>query len=73
MEVLFSLGSQAWEWATFIKGDYGAVETKGGQIVQFVDKEGERVALRDFAAIQQLKELSKHEENGIWFKSESEH
>ena len=23
------VGSQAWEWATFIKGDYGAVQTKG--------------------------------------------
>ena len=22
------VGSQAWEWATFIKGDYGAVQTK---------------------------------------------
>jgi cytochrome c oxidase subunit 3 len=25
------VGSQAWEWATFIKGDYGALETKGGR------------------------------------------
>ena len=29
------VGSQAWEWATFIKGDYGAVKTKGGNILQF--------------------------------------
>ena len=34
---LIFVGSQAWEWATFIKGDYGAVETKGGKIVQFLD------------------------------------
>ena len=31
------VGSQAWEWATFIKGDYGAVQTKGGNILQFVE------------------------------------
>ena len=27
------VGSQAWEWETFIKGDYGALETKGGNIL----------------------------------------
>ena len=29
------VGSQAWEWKTFIQGDYGAVQTKGGNILQF--------------------------------------
>ena len=29
------VGSQAWEWANFIRGEYGALETKGGQIIQF--------------------------------------
>ncbi|MEH6763860.1 cytochrome c oxidase subunit 3 [Aequorivita antarctica] len=67
------LGSQAWEWATFIKGDYGAIETKGGQIVQFLDKEGERVALRDFAAVASGERTEQSKENGIWFKSESEY
>ena len=43
------LGSQAWEWKNFISGTYGAVETKGGEILQFVDKDGKRVALGDFA------------------------
>ena len=33
------VSSQAWEWATFIKGDYGAVKTKGGEILQFLDSE----------------------------------
>ena len=32
---LIFVGSQAWEWNTFIKGDYGAVQTKGGNILQF--------------------------------------
>ncbi|MDR7209178.1 cytochrome c oxidase subunit 3 [Flavobacterium piscis] len=43
------VGSQAWEWKNFIKGEYGAVETSGGSLLQFVDKEGHRVALADFA------------------------
>ncbi len=43
------LGSQAWEWKNFISGTYGAVETKGGEILQFVDKDGKRLALADFA------------------------
>ena len=33
------LGSQAWEWKNFINGQYGAVETRGGQILQFVNAE----------------------------------
>ncbi len=44
------VGSQAWEWKNFIKGEYGALETKGGQILQFMDAEtGKRVALEAFA------------------------
>jgi len=43
------VGSQAWEWKNFIKGEYGAVETTGGSLLQFVDKDGKRVALADFA------------------------
>ncbi|RTY85789.1 cytochrome c oxidase subunit 3 [Flavobacterium sp. RSP15] len=47
---LIFVGSQAWEWKNFIKGEYGAIETKGGSLLQFVDKDGNRVALADFAA-----------------------
>ena len=47
---LIFLGSQAWEWKNFIKGEFGAIETKGGSLLQFVDKEGHRVAIADFAA-----------------------
>lgn len=46
---LIFVGSQAWEWKNFIKGEYGAVETVGGSLLQFVDKEGHRVAIADFA------------------------
>ncbi len=70
---LIFLGSQAWEWATFIKGDYGAVETKGGQIIQFLDTQGERVALRDFAAMAAGERTEQTRENGIWYKEESEY
>ena len=46
---LIFVGSQAWEWKNFIKGEYGAVETVGGSLLQFGDKDGKRVALADFA------------------------
>lgn len=42
------VGSQAWEWKNFIKGEYGAIETHGGSILQFMDKNGHRVKLEQF-------------------------
>jgi len=62
------LGSQAWEWKNFIKGEYGAIETKGGAILQFVDTEGKRVALADFAADIPTDRVSKKKSEGIWFQ-----
>ncbi|MCG2430685.1 cytochrome c oxidase subunit 3 [Aequorivita xiaoshiensis] len=67
------LGSQAWEWKTFIKGDYGAVETNGRQILQFLDTDGKRVALADFAAAQTDPRVEHTNESGIWYKSEPEY
>ena len=66
------VGSQAWEWATFIKGDYGAVETKGGKILQFLDTEGERVAIGEFAVPIATERATHEEGNGIWYDSEPE-
>ena len=65
------VGSQAWEWSNFIRGEYGAVETKGGQIFQFMNKEtGERVALDEFA-IESHTDRIQHESNsGVWFYGE---
>lgn len=65
------LGSQAWEWKNFIKGEYGAVETKGGSILQFVNTKGERVKLEDFAATltEDREQLTRNK--GVWFSSES--
>jgi cytochrome c oxidase subunit 3 len=65
------VGSQAWEWKNFIKGEYGAIETKGGSLLQFVDKEGHRVALADFAATLPEEREQLTRSKGSWFMSES--
>ena len=66
------VGSQAWEWATFIKGDYGAVKTKGGNILQFLDGETKkRIAVSDFAFAFINDREQQQEYNGIWYQSES--
>jgi cytochrome c oxidase subunit 3 len=67
---LIFVGSQAWEWKNFIKGEYGAIETKGGSLLQFVDKEGHRVALADFAATlpEEREQLTRNK--GKWFMEE---
>ena len=65
------VGSQAWEWATFIKGDYGAVETKGGKILQFLDTDGKRVAISSFAQDLPSARDIHLEKNGIWYEAEA--
>jgi cytochrome c oxidase subunit 3 len=64
------VGSQAWEWATFIKGDYGAVQTKGGKILQFVDTDGKRVALKDFVVAEPKDRVAHESRKGLWFVDE---
>ncbi|HSN47160.1 MAG TPA: cytochrome c oxidase subunit 3 [Flavobacterium sp.] len=68
---LIFVGSQAWEWKNFIKGEYGAIETTGGSLLQFVDKEGKRVALADFAATlpEAREQLTRNK--GKWFMEEA--
>jgi cytochrome c oxidase subunit 3 len=62
------VGSQAWEWATFIRGDYGAVETNGGRILQFVKADsGDRAALADFAKTISSERTDHEKRNGVWF------
>jgi len=67
---LIFVGSQAWEWKNFIKGEYGAIETKGGSLLQFVDKEGHRVALADFATTLSDEREQLTRSKGKWFMSE---
>jgi cytochrome c oxidase subunit 3 len=68
---LIFVGSQAWEWKNFIHGEYGAIETKGGSLLQFVDKEGHRVALESFAATlpEEREQLTRNK--GKWFMEEA--
>ncbi|MFM9825706.1 cytochrome c oxidase subunit 3 [Flavobacterium sp.] len=67
---LIFVGSQAWEWKNFIKGEYGAIETKGGSLLQFVDAEGHRVALADFAATLSEEREQLTRSKGRWFMEE---
>lgn len=68
---LIFVGSQAWEWKNFIKGQYGAIETTGGSLLQFVDKDGKRVALADFAATLHEERSQLKRSDATWFMSES--
>ena len=65
------VGSQAWEWATFIKGDYGALETKGGRVLQFVKADtGERAAIADFATVLKEDRVANTNDKGIWYNAD---
>lgn len=66
------VGSQAWEWKNFIKGEYGAIETKGGSLLQFVknDADHTRVALAAFAADIPTERTQDTRSKGIWFQDE---
>lgn len=75
---LIFVGSQAWEWNTFIKGEYGAVQTRGGNILQFgeyIDKDGEqvfkRVAVKDFAVTETTDRARHERKNGLWYVNEA--
>ena len=74
------VGSQAWEWNTFINGSYGAVKTTDGKILQFtkqtgVDQEGnaifKQIALADFVEGDRGNARVQHTKgNGLWFEDE---
>jgi cytochrome c oxidase subunit 3 len=71
------VGSQAWEWATFIQGEYGAVQTKGGNILQFgeyVTVDGEekfkRISIDEFAVLIPGVRQEQERKNGLWFVDE---
>jgi cytochrome c oxidase subunit 3 len=69
---LIFVGSQAWEWKNFIHGEYGAVETKGGSILQFVDSKGKHITLADVADTSVPKEREQlTRSKGRWFMEES--
>jgi len=65
------VGSQAWEWNTFINGTYGAVKTTDGKILQFVDSNGKQIALADFVVGDRGNARVQHTKgNGLWFEDE---
>ena len=65
------VGSQAWEWKNFIKGEYGALETRGGQILQFVNAEtGKRAAIQEFSLGIKSDRATHQSYNGIWYEDE---
>ena len=63
------VGSQAWEWDTFIRGEHGALETKGGRILQFVkaDNTEERAGIADFSKTIESERVNHERKNGVWF------
>ena len=66
------VGSRAWEWKNFIKGEYGALETKGDQILQFVDADtGKRAAIQEFAVGIESDRTTHESSNGIWYQNET--
>ncbi|MEL4457225.1 cytochrome c oxidase subunit 3 [Lutimonas vermicola] len=67
---LIFLGSQAWEWKTFINGSYGAVQLEDGKIVQFVNGSGQQVSLESFASHTPTERVQHKKENGLWFEYE---
>ncbi len=67
---LFFVGSQAYEWTNFIRGSYGAVETKGGAILQFVNQEGERIHISEFAKTIPTERVDNTRSRGLWFTEE---
>jgi cytochrome c oxidase subunit 3 len=68
---LIFVGSQAWEWKNFIKGEYGAIETKGGSLLQFVDNTGKHIKIEDFAVRLPVERERLERNNGRWFMEES--
>ncbi|UMY65997.1 MULTISPECIES: cytochrome c oxidase subunit 3 [unclassified Flavobacterium] len=68
---LIFVGSQAWEWKNFISGEYGAIETKGGSILQFVDSKGKRLTLDEVAVTLPETREQLDRSKGTWFMSES--
>jgi cytochrome c oxidase subunit 3 len=67
---LIFVGSQAWEWGPFIKGDFGAIQTKCGNILQFVNTDGHRVALGDFVVAGPTDRVQDERKSGLWFTNE---
>ena len=65
------VGSQAWEWKTFINGSYGAVQMNDGKILQFVDGTGHQITLESFVSSHESERTQHEGKNGLWFTKEA--
>ena len=65
------VGSQAWEWKTFIQGSYGAVQMNDGKILQFVDGTGHQVTLESFVTSHESIRKQDTRKDGLWFTKEA--
>jgi cytochrome c oxidase subunit 3 len=65
------VGSQAWEWKTFINGSYGAVQMYDGKIIQFVDASGHQVTLDSFVVTHHTDREQHLANNGLWYAEEA--
>ncbi len=65
------VGSQAWEWKTFINGSYGAVQMYDGKIIQFVDGTGHQITLESFVSAHKSERTQHEKANGLWFTQEA--
>ncbi len=65
------VGSQAWEWKTFITGSYGAVQMHDGKILQFVNADGHQISLESFVKPHHSERVQHQSDNGLWFASEA--
>ncbi len=65
------VGSQAWEWKTFINGSYGAIQMNDGKIIQFVNEAGHQVALESFVTSHGNERVQHQRNTGLWFVTEA--
>lgn len=64
------IGSQAFEWAGFIKGQHGAIEMAGGKIVHLYNTDGHRVSLQNVAVAGNSEREALARNKALWFKAE---
>lgn len=69
---LMFIGSQAYEWTGFIQGENGAIETKGGRIMQVYTKDGDALELADYAKNIKQDRVTHSANRGAWYTSEKD-
>ena len=60
------VGSQAWEWNTFIKGSYGAVKTTEGKILTVCKRRRKKSSLRQILQYLKIDGREQHTNSNEW-------